>query len=298
MQTDAARGVLVVKVGGAEGVDHRYVCEEVAALIAQGEKVVLVHGGSAEADALGRDLGHPPRRLVSPSGYTWRYTDRRTLEIFAMATRGKINTLLVERLQSAGVNAIGLSGLDGRLLQARRKDSVQSIEAGKRRVVHDDYTGRVEHVETDLLRLLLDHGYTPVLAPMALASGGTGQMADGTAVNVDADRAAAAIAGELSASTLILLTAVPGLLRSFPEESSLIRTLAPEDLEEAMSWAQAGMKKKILAAREAIQAGVACVIIADGRIPRPIAAARAGQGTRIAARDRQLARSPLSRGTE
>jgi len=274
MRAPRERGVLVVKLGGAPGVDHRHVCEEAAAIIAQGEQIVLVHGGSAEADALGRELGHPPRRLVSPSGYTWRYTDRRTLEIFAMATRGKINTLLVERLQSAGVNAVGLSGLDGRLLQARRKESVQSIEAGKRRVVHDDYTGRVEHVETDLLRLLLDHGYTPVLAPMALAT-------DGTAVNVDADRAAAAVAGGLRAPMLILLTAVPGLLRSYPEESSLIRTLAPEDLEEAMSFAQAGMKKKVLAAREALEAGVGCVIIADGRIPSPIAAARAGHGTRI-----------------
>ena len=114
---------------------------------------MLVHGGSAEANSLGEALGYPPRFITSPSGFTSRYTDRRTLEIFAMAVNGKVNSLLVEQLQTLGVNALGLSGLDGRLMLAARKDAIQSVENGKRKVIRDDYTGKIE---TDQYRLAGD----------------------------------------------------------------------------------------------------------------------------------------------
>jgi len=266
---------LVVKIGGTEGLDYGAACADVAALVADGRRVVVVHGGSAEASALGTALGRPPRWLTSPSGFRWRYTDRATLEVFAMATKGKVNTFLVERLQAAGVNALGLSGADGRLLLARRKDVVQSIEDGKRRVVRDDFTGRVEQVNVDLLRALLALGVTPVIAPLALSLGNE-------IVNVDADRAAAMVAAALPADTLILLTAAPGLLRRYPDESSLIAHLSRPQMDEALELAKDGMKKKVLGASEALDGGVRRVVIADGRIARPIAAALEGRGTTIA----------------
>jgi acetylglutamate/LysW-gamma-L-alpha-aminoadipate kinase len=265
---------IVVKVGGAEGLDQAAICRDAAALTASGVRLVLVHGGSAEANELGTALGHPPRWLTSPSGYRWRYTDRATLEIFAMAARGKVNTLLVEQLQGLGVNAFGLSGLDGRLLTARRKSVVQSVENGKRRVVRDDYTGRVERVDADLLRALLDRGCTPVIAPLAISP-------EGEVVNVDADRAAAMVAAALPAETLVLLTAAPGLLRDYPDESSLVTVMGKDDWQSAEAAAHAGMKKKVLGAREALEQGVHRVVIADGRVPEPIRAALAGQGTTI-----------------
>ncbi|HSB90773.1 MAG TPA: [LysW]-aminoadipate kinase [Anaerolineales bacterium] len=267
--------LLVVKIGGAEGLDSGAVCEDIASVVAQGRRVVVVHGGSAEASALGAALGRPPRWLTSPSGFRWRHTDRATLEIFAMATKGKVNTLLVERLQAAGVNALGLSGADGRLLVARRKGVVQSVEDGKRRVVRDDYTGRVEQVNVDLLHQLLAFGVTPVLAPLALST-------ENEVVNVDADRAAAMVAAALSAETLVLLTAAPGLLRRFPDESTLIPRLSRPELDEALALAQGGMKKKILGASEALDGGVPRVVIADGRTVHPLAAALEGCGTTIA----------------
>ncbi len=100
-------GLLVVKLGGTEGVDFKAICQDVVSLLAEGRRLVLVHGGSAEATALGEALGYPPRFITSPSGHTSRYTDRRTLEIFAMAVNGKVNTFLVEQLQALGVNAVG-----------------------------------------------------------------------------------------------------------------------------------------------------------------------------------------------
>src|SRR5512140_1393801 len=159
--------ITVVKLGGTEGVDFSAICADAAALLKQGQKLVLVHGGSAEANALGEALGAPPKFITSPSGYTSRYTDRKTLEIFVMAVNGKVNTLLVEQLQRLGVNALGLSGVDGRLMAATRKDTIQSVENGKRKIIRDDYTGKIENVNSARLNTFLEEGYTPVIAPIA-----------------------------------------------------------------------------------------------------------------------------------
>jgi acetylglutamate/LysW-gamma-L-alpha-aminoadipate kinase len=266
--------IIVVKLGGTEGVDFSAICQDVAALEQKNYRLVLVHGGSAEANQLGEALNYPPRFIISPSGYTSRYTDRRTLEIFSMAVNGKVNTLLVEQLQGMGVNALGLSGLDGRLLLATRKSSIQSIEDGKRKIIRDDYTGKIETVAAGLLQTLLAGGYTPVIAPLAVSQ-------QGEALNVDADRAAAMVAAALNAELLVLLTAVAGLLERFPDEDSLIRSLPKAHLPQALEMAQGRMKKKILGAEEALTGGVKRVIIADGRVSHPIANAFAGHGTEI-----------------
>jgi len=267
--------MLVVKIGGAAGVNLEAVCADIAALRQQGQQVVLVHGGSDETNRLSEQLGHPPRFVTSPSGFTSRYTDRTTLEIFAMVTAGKINTLLVEALQAKGVNALGLSGIDGRLIEAKRKEAIRAVENGKVRVLHDDHTGTIQAVNARLLHLLLDAGYVPVVAPLALSP-------EGVALNVDADRAAAMVAGALHADSLILLTNVPGLLRHFPDESTLIPRLERAGLEASLSFAEGRMKKKVLGASEALEQGVQRVILADGRVSQPVQRALAGRGTVIA----------------
>lgn len=266
--------ITVIKLGGTEGVDFSAICHDAAELVEQERKLVFVHGGSSEANQLGAALGAPPKMITSPSGYTSRYTDRKTLEIFLMAVNGKVNSLLTEQLQMLGINAFGLCGLDGKLLQATRKESIQSLENGKRKIIRDDYTGKIETVNQKLLMMLLEAGYLPVIAPVAVSE-------KGEALNVDADRAAAMIASALQAETLLLLTAVPGLMRNFPDESTLIRQLPQNQLAAAGEAAQGRMKKKILGAEEALKGGVNRVIIADGRIQNPISNALAGNGTVI-----------------
>jgi acetylglutamate/LysW-gamma-L-alpha-aminoadipate kinase len=269
-----AESIIVVKLGGTEGVDFSAICIDAAELLAQGKQLVFVHGGSAEANALGESVGIPPKMITSPSGYTSRYTDRKTLEIFLMAVNGKVNSLLTEQLQMLGVNAFGLCGLDGRLIQAIRKESIQSVENGKRKIIRDDYTGKIEAVNSELLMMLLNAGYLPVIAPVAVSE-------KGEALNVDADRAAAMVASALKAESLLLLTAVPGLMKNFPDESTLIRQLPQSQLSVAGEAAQGRMKKKVLGAEEALKGGVSRIVISDGRIQNPITNALAGNGTVI-----------------
>jgi acetylglutamate/LysW-gamma-L-alpha-aminoadipate kinase len=191
-----------------------------------------------------------------------------------MAVNGKVNSLLTEQLQCLGVNAFGLCGMDGRLMVAARKDAIQSVEMGKRKMIRDDYTGKIEQVNATLLEMLLAAGYFPVIAPVAVSP-------KGEALNVDADRAAAMVAAALKASVLILLTAAPGLMEKFPDESTLIPHLAPTRLPAALDMAQGRMKKKVLGAEEALKGGVGAVVIADGRVEQPVSNALAGAGTWI-----------------
>jgi acetylglutamate/LysW-gamma-L-alpha-aminoadipate kinase len=267
--------MIVVKAGGNVGLDMEAVCADVAGLVQGGERVVLVHGGSHETNMISERLGHPPRFVTSVSGYISRYTDRETLEIFAMVTAGRINKLLVEQLQGSGVNAIGLSGLDGRLLEAKRKPALRIVENGKRKVLRGDYSGRIERVNETLLHSLLVGGYVPVIAPLAISH-------KGEALNVDGDRVAAAISSALKAQTLVILSNVPGLLRDFPDEGSLISYIPAEQAAEALErYAQGRMKKKLLGAIEALDEGVDKVVIADGRISQPLQRALDGKGTVI-----------------
>jgi [amino group carrier protein]-L-2-aminoadipate 6-kinase len=266
--------MIVVKIGGASGVNLDAVCQDIASLIQQDQQVLVVHGGSAETNEISAQLGSPPRFVTAVSGFTSRYTDRGTLEIFAMVTNGKINTLIVERLQQAGVNAFGLSGVDGRLMIAKRKDAIRIVENGKQRMLRDDYTGKIEGVNTGLLEMLFSAGLTPVVSPLAIS-------VEGIALNVDADRAAAMLAGALKAEQLVILSNVPGLLRDFPDEKTLIPHLPKHGLEQALSFAEGRMKKKVLGASEALVLGVGKVIFADGRVEQPLSLALTGHGTVI-----------------
>ncbi|MGB8647323.1 MAG: [LysW]-aminoadipate kinase [Anaerolineae bacterium] len=266
--------MFVVKIGGSRGINMDYVCADAAALWQSGERLILVHGAGKESDELGEKLGYPARHVTSPQGFTSRYTDRTTLEIYAMAAVGKINTFLVERLQKLGVNAVGLNGVSGRIMEGTRKDAIRIVENGRQRILRDDYTGRVEKVNSQLLCALLDMNYLPVVAPLAVSY-------QGEAINVDGDRAAAMIAGGVKAERLIILTNVAGLMEKYPDEASVIPHIDRRRVEASISFAEGRMKKKVLGASEALNLGVRQVIFADGRVEHPIGRAMEGKGTVI-----------------
>lgn len=265
--------ILVVKIGGGAGVATEAILDEVAQLVAGGERVVLVHGGSDLTNSISERLGHPVRTVTSPNGMTSRYTDAETLRIFAMSVAGEINTSLVAGLQARGVNAFGLSGVDGRLLLARRKATVRTVTPdGRTLILRDDYTGQIESVNSVLLENLLAMGYTPVIAPLALSY-------EGERLNVDGDRAAAAIAAALGAEALAILTNVPGLLADMEDAASVISHVPAGQLESYMHYARGRMRKKLLGAQEALEGGVQSVHIGS----RSLIAVLNGAGTSIGA---------------
>jgi acetylglutamate/LysW-gamma-L-alpha-aminoadipate kinase len=266
--------MIVVKVGGGKDLNVAGIVADLAELLRSGRQIILVHGGAETTNEVAAALGHPPEFVTSESGYVSRRTDRRTLEIFEMVYCGQLNKMWVERFQTAGIDAVGLSGLDGRIFEGTRKDTLRIRVDGKRLVLRDDWTGTVERVNTRLLQLLLDAGFFPVLTP-------PGASDRGEAINVDGDRAAAMVAAAFHAEALIILSNVPGLLRSFPDESTLIREIPKAKANDFMQFAEGRMKKKVMGAVEAIDEGVRKVIFADGRVDRPVSAALAGGGTQI-----------------
>jgi len=264
--------MIVLKMGGGRDVNYDHICSDIARLCEDGEDLIVVHGGSHETNEISKKLDKPPRFVTSESGYESRYTDRETIDIFSMVYAGKINTNLTAHLQRLGVNAFGMSGVDGGIIRGERKDAIRVFEEGRRRVLRGGYTGRVTDVDAGALNGLMQAGYTPVISPPALSF-------EGDPINVDGDRMSAALAGSIDAGTLIILTDRPGLLRDPGDESSLVREIGPEDLDRCMSWAQGRMRIKVLAAREALAQNVSRVVFSDARVRSPVYAAMNGCGT-------------------
>jgi len=281
---------VVIKIGGARAVDPEGAIADVASLVTgeQGQRadpdggagphdVVVTHGGSTAVDDTLERLGLEPEYVETPSGVVGRFTDEETMDVFEMVMPGLLNTEMVANLQSEGVDAVGLSGVDGKLLHGPRKSAVRVVEDGKRKIRRGDHSGSLKEVNGDLLESLLSDGYTPVVSPpMAGADDG-----DITPVNTDADRSAAAIAGELD-GTLVLLTDVPGILEDPDDRETLIREVeTPEDWERMEDAAEGFMGRKVMAIKEALEAGATEVVVADANLERPIATALEGDGTHV-----------------
>lgn len=273
--------MLVVKLGGSAGIDPALTLDDLAALWPE-QRIVFIHGANATLDEWTRRLGREPRLVTSSTGQVSRFTDRETMDLMLMVYAGLVNKRLVEGLQQRGINAVGLTAMDGRIASGPRKDTLRAIENGKPKVLRGDYAGSIEQVETRLLELLLDNGYLPVLTPPAVSY-------QGEAINVDGDKLAMQLAVALRAEALVILSNTPGLLRDVRDPESLIATVDvsdPASVEAAMTAAQGRMKKKVEAGCKAVQAGIGRVVFADARVPQPIQRALAGAGTVLTAGSR------------
>ncbi|RJS75017.1 [LysW]-aminoadipate/[LysW]-glutamate kinase [Candidatus Bathyarchaeota archaeon] len=231
--------------------------------VLQQNKLVIVHGGGDEVTRIAEKLGKKQVFIRSPGGIRSRYTDKETIEIFTMVMAGRINKTIVRWLQTQGISAVGLSGIDGGLLKARRKKRLIIIdERNRKRIIEGGFTGKIVHVNADVLSLLLESNYVPVVAPIALGE-------ENEFLNVDADRAAAQIAGALQADTVIFLTDVQGLFL----KNKYIRKLLVSDAEKLLPEIGPGMDKKVLASVEALKAGAKEAIISSGFAAEPITTA-------------------------
>ncbi len=269
---------LVVKIGGAEAVDPEGVVGDIAHLVANGARVAVVHGGSTVVDETLDAMGIEPEYVETPSGVSGRFTDEETMEAFTMAMAGSVNTDLVTKLQNAGVDAVGLSGVDGGLLSGPRKSAVRIVENGRKKIKRGDHSGKIESVETDLPDSLSAGGYVPVVTVPMLGED-DGELLP---VNADADRAAAAVAGALDAP-LVLLTDVAGVYADPDDTGTLLSSVeTPAEFDTLEAAAEGFMSKKVLAVGEALESGSPAAVVADATLRDPILAALDGGGTHVA----------------
>ena len=279
LRTDGGQPPVVVKIGGANAVDPEGAVDDIATLVESGRDVVVVHGGSTAVDDTLERMDIEPTYVETPGGVTGRFTDEETMEVFAMVMAGKLNTELTTLFRNAGVDALGLSGVDGGLLTGSRKSAVRVLEDGKKKIKRGDHSGKITDVNSDLLGSLLADGYTPVVSVPMLGEDDD----EWVAVNADADRSAAAVAGALGAE-LVVLTDVAGIYADPDDPETLIESAAtPAELESVKDAAEGFMTKKVMAATEALEGGASAVHVGDANRDAPVSSALDGAGTTIAA---------------
>ena len=231
--------------------------------VAESEGVILVHGGGKEVTKVCEQLGKEPKFVTSPSGIKSRYTDKETAEIFTMVMAGRINKTIVQMLQKNGINAIGLSGVDAKVIEAERKKKLLIVnEKGRKQAIDGGYTGKIRNINSELIKSLMDQGLTPVISPIAISE-------ESDFLNVDGDRAAAYVAGKVGADKVLFITNVDGLLM----DDKLVSKLTLAEAKEIRPKIGPGMEKKILASTEALDMGVKEALIANGQKENPISSA-------------------------
>ncbi len=243
--------VVVVKYGGNAMVNEQIkeqVMEDIVLLWLIGVKIVLVHGGGPEINELMERLG---KKAEFVDGL--RVTDKETVDIVQMVLAGKVNKTLVNLLEAKGGKAMGISGMDGRLIEAKVKDERLG------------FVGDITKINIKPVEDLLERGYIPVISTI-------GCDRDGNTYNINGDTAAAYIAGALNAKRLIMMTDVAGILRDKDDESTLIPEITLKDAEKLFDEGIicGGMIPKVNCCIEAIHKGVKKVIIMDGRVPHSI----------------------------
>ena len=243
--------IIVIKYGGNAMIDEhlkQLVMEDVVMLNSLGMKVVLVHGGGPEISSMLKKVGKESKFVGG-----LRVTDEETIDIVTQVLAGKVNKNLVKQLNMAGGNAIGISGLDSGLIIADKLNK----DLG--------FVGNIVDINPDVILDLLDMGYIPVVSTIGYDN-------DGNVYNINADTAAARIAGALNAEKFIAMTDIKGVLKDKNDDSTLMKYINVSEIKSLASSGiiDGGMIPKVECCVEAIRRGVKYVVIIDGRIPHSI----------------------------
>lgn len=262
--------MIIIKVGGGALIDKTAIVKDIKAL---NEKIVFVHGANKVRDELAIRLGVPTKKITSPSGQVSVLTDENALEILVMGYSLE-NKKWVSAFQKEGINAVGLSGADGRIWEGFRKKHLFAKEGRKEKLIKDTWTGRVNKVNTSLVKLLVKNDYTPVITQPAISS-------ESDLINTDNDLNVSTMAGAMGVTKLVVLFEAPGMLKNPNDETSLIKEIKKKELPKMLQFGQGTMKKKILAASEALKNGVKEIYWGDARIKNPVRSVLNGKGTLI-----------------
>lgn len=262
--------MLLIKIGGGKEINLEGIISDLAALQ---EKFIIVHGANALRDELAEKLGYRKKIVTSLSGYDSVLSSEETIDLMMMAYAGLKNKRIVELCQQKGINAVGLSGVDGKVIEGKRNNGIKVREGGKTLLLRD-FSGKPKAINKQLLDLLLENGYTPVLCVPLIDE-------NNFAINSENDDVVALLQNEFKAEKIISLIEAPGFLLDKNNPSSLVTNMSKAELETMEQKVDGRMKRKILALKKLFATANTIVILSDGRTEHPIQDALNRKGTII-----------------
>ncbi|OKY78173.1 MAG: Acetylglutamate kinase [Candidatus Methanohalarchaeum thermophilum] len=248
---------IVIKFGGHIVIDEesiKNIIKDIILLKYVGMKPVIVHGGGPEITRVMNEMGIKPKSVDG-----LRITDEKTIEIARMVLIGNINTKIVSKIEKEGVKSIGLSGKDGKLFTARKKGKKKVEIEGEEKKIDLGYVGEIENVDPELIEIMTERSYIPVISPIAIGQ-------TGISLNVNADSVAGRLAHELNARKLIMATNVDGVLKDPSDKSTLISELSIKESKSIIrdGTVEGGMIPKVKACINAVNKGVKKAHIING----------------------------------
>jgi len=262
--------MILIKIGGGASINLPGIIRDLSQLQ---EKYIIVHGANAARDKLAQQLGLEKEVVTSVSGFSSVLTDDNAIDLIMMSYAGLVNKRIVALCQQHGINAVGLSGLDGRTIQGKKNQGFRVQENGKVRIVRDQ-SGKSKTINKKLLNLLMSNGYTPVLCIPIIGE-------DGEPLNSENDDIVHTLQNAFKAEKVIHLIEAPGLLEKPSDESSLILKLSQKELSERIENSKDRMKRKLYSISKLFESGVKQVVISDGRSEHPVTDALSQKGTVI-----------------
>ena len=260
----------IIKIGGGEYINIEAIIKDLSRLE---DDFLIVHGANALRDDVAKKLNYEKKVLLSASGYSSVFSDEEALNIMMMSYSGLRNKRIVEMCQQVGINAIGLTGIDGKLVEGKRNRGIKVKENGKLRMVRD-FSGKPKNINVDLIKLLLSNGYIPVLTVPIIDE-------NNFAISSENDDIVALLKSSLDAERVIQLIEAPGFLDDASNPDSVVKSISQAELEKRESQVDGRMKRKMKALIKLFESGKTSVYICDGRIENPITNALNGGGTII-----------------
>ena len=257
--------IIIIKIGGGKDINIEGIAKDISEIK---EKCIIVHGANHFRDELYSKLGKEKKILTSLSGYSSVFSNTDMIDSIMMAYSGLRNKRIVECLQKNGVNAIGLSGIDGRLIVGKKNQGIKIKEGEKIKLIRD-FSGKPQSINKELLMYLLEKDYLPVISIPIIDE-------NGEAINTENDDVVSLIKKELGCNLVIHFIEAPGILKDKNDPDSLIKKLTQNDLLELESKVEGRMKRKILALRKL---NPCRIIVADGKTENPLKDALDEKGT-------------------
>ena len=260
----------IIKIGGGKDINLESIIKDLQNL---DDEFIIVHGANAFRDELANKLNYEKEVLVSASGYSSVFSDEEALDIMMMSYSGLRNKRIVEMCQQAGINAIGLTGIDGKLIEGKRNRGIRVKENGKLRMIRD-FSGKPKTINVELLTLLISNGYIPILTVPIIDE-------NNFAISSENDDIVALLKSSLDADRVIQLIEAPGFLDDANNPDSVVKSISKLELEKREAQVDGRMKRKMKALIKLFESGKTSVYICDGRIENPITNALNGGGTLI-----------------